>query len=407
MSDSQRPFDELPDFETICAHYGEDRDRYMNAVIPPIFQNSTFTGSNSEERSRQWAENKERAKQGLPPLHHSYTRVTNPTTDITEVKIAALEKGEQARCFGSGMAAIVAAILSSVKAGDHVVAAETAYGPTRSFLDSYLKRFNISVTFIDGVDPREWADAIQPNTTVFYLESPSSFVFKQQDFSALYEIANPRGIATICDNSWASPYFQNPLDWGVDLVVHSATKYLGGHSDIVAGVVVGKRERMAKLVENEGALLGGILDPFAAWLLMRGLRTLPIRMDRHQQTTRRIACSLLEHPAVANVYYPGLPNDPQPELTQRQLRGTSGLFSFELKKQTRAATYGFVDSLRYFGQGPSWGGFESLITPITLPERIVGGKTDDPRWIIRLSIGLESADDIWNDIDNALKVSAG
>src|SRR5579883_2156992 len=276
--------DDLPDFETLCAHWGEDPSRQRGAVIPPIYQNSLFTFPDAET----WA-----LPRGDESAYYDYTRVSNPTTDIAEAKIAVLEKGERARCFGSGMGAISAAILSCVKTGDHVIAPRTVYGPTRQFLLDYLTRFQISTTLIDGDDPQEWADACQPDTTLLFLESPSSVVMKQQDLAAVAQIANARGASTICDNSWASPYFQNPLALGVDLVLHSATKYLGGHSDIVAGVVVGNAERMRKLTYNEGALLGAVLDPFAAWLLIRGLRTLPIRMERHQQSARRIATALL------------------------------------------------------------------------------------------------------------------
>lgn len=376
---------EMQDPETICAHWGEDRTQYQGAVIPPIYQNSLFTSSTCEGRN-EWI----------------YTRVSNPTTDVTEAKIAALEGGEQARCFGSGMAAISAAILSCIKAGDHVIAPETSYGPTRQFLADYLKRFGVTTTFIDGCDPQEWQDALLPNTTLLYLESPSSMIMKQQDLAAVVEIAKAQGAATICDNSWASPIFQTPLRFGVDLVLHSATKYLGGHSDIVAGVVIGSKERMQKMVGEEGCLLGAVLDPFASWLMLRGLRTLPIRMERHQQNARRLAQALYDHPAVANVHYPGLPSYPQQELTCKQLRGTSGLFSFELKAQGKEETYRFINALRYFGIGCSWGGFESLAIPWTAPPKLLGLTGTTPRWLVRVHIGLESVDDLWADLENAL-----
>ncbi|HZP84522.1 MAG TPA: PLP-dependent aspartate aminotransferase family protein [Chthonomonadaceae bacterium] len=408
MPEPTHPPDKKPDFETICTHWAEDPAQYQGAITPPIFQNSLFTAPDCETRERGWsAAVVKRGALGETMGEetaelYDYTRISNPTTDIAEAKIAALEQGEQARCFGSGMGAISAAILSCVRAGDHVIAPETVYGPTRDFLSSYLARFNVTASFVDGCDPNDYADAMQPNTTLFYLESPSSLLFKQQDLSALTGLAKERGIATICDNSWASPYFQNPLQWGVDLVVHSATKYLGGHSDIVAGVAVGSAERMTSLRNREGALLGAVLDPFASWLMLRGLRTLALRMERHQQNATRIAHALLNHPAVAAVYYPGLPTDPQPELTCRQLRGTSGLLSVELKAQSKEATYRFVNALRYFGIGCSWGGFESLAIPISIPARLVD-KGEGLRWIVRLHIGLESANDLWDDLESALK----
>jgi cystathionine gamma-lyase len=398
--------------ETICAHWGEDPTQYRGAVIPPIYQNSLFTFPTCEARDGSWSQSV--ARREVAPGEegwgqdvaysecYDYTRVANPTTDIAEAKIAALEHGEKARCFGSGMGAISSAIMACVQTGSHVIAPETAYGPTRQFLADYLPRFDVRVTFVDGSDPQDFADALRPDTALLWLESPSSLVMKQQDMAAVASLAKARGVTTVCDNSWASPCFQNPLDMGVDLVVHSATKYLGGHSDIVAGVAVGSAERIRALTLREGCLFGAVLDPFASWLLLRGLRTLPLRMERHHQNAARIAAALSEHPAVAQVYYPGLPFDPQPELTRRQLRGTSGLMSLQLRQSGREAAYRFVDALRYFGIGCSWGGFESLANPLTVPGHVLGAQDDAPHWIIRLHIGLESADDLWDDLDAAL-----
>ena len=385
--------EELPDFETICAHLGEDRTRYQGAVIPPIYQNSLFTYPNCEA----WA-----GPFSLDGEPYNYTRVANPTTEIAEVKIAAMEGGARARCFGSGMAAISAAILSCVKAGDHVVLPQTVYGPTRQFFTTYLPRFGVDATFIDGCDPQEWDDARRPNTTLFFLESPSSYVMKQQDLHAVATIAQAHGITTACDNSWASPLYQSPLRLGIDLSIHSATKYLGGHSDIVAGVVVGNEPHMKRLVLDEGLLLGGILDPFAAWLLLRGLRTLPVRMAQHQQNARRLARALCAHSAVKTVFYPGLDSDVQAELTARQLRGTTGLMSIELRTPGREAAFRFVNGLHHFGIGCSWGGFESLAVPAAISAAHVDGG-EGVRWLIRLHIGLESADALWEDLRTALE----
>jgi cystathionine beta-lyase/cystathionine gamma-synthase len=408
MPDPPKHPEQMPGFETICAHWAEDPRRYQGAVVPPIFQNSLFTVPDCETRERAWAEGRARlggsgvlSEEEMPGFY-DYTRISNPTTEIAEAKIAALEGGEQARCFGSGMGAVSAAILACVRSGAHVVAPSTVYGPARMLLADYLPRFDVAVTFVDGSDPQDYVDAAQPNTTLFYLESPSSLVFKQQDLAAIAALAKARDIATICDNSWASPYFQNPLSLGVDLVLHSATKYLGGHSDIIAGVAVGSAERMNAMTMQEGALFGAVLDPFASWLLLRGLRTLALRMERHQQSATRIAQALLAHPHIAAVYYPGLPTDPQPELTRSQLRGTSGLLSIELKAQGSEATHRFVDSLRYFGIGYSWGGFESLAIPSTVPAQAVGGQGEEPHQLVRLHIGLESADDLWDDLESAL-----
>ena len=390
--------------ETICAHFAEDPQAYHGAVIPPIFQNSLFTFPNFEARASNYQLAPEEVEQAAGGLSHSYdyTRISNPTTDIVERKIAALEGGEAARCFGSGMGAISASILSCMKAGDHAVAPFTTYGPTRSFLEKYLNKFDISVTYVNGTDPTDYQNALRSNTTLLYLESPSSVVMYQQDIEAIAAIARACGASTICDNSWASPIFQNPLSFGVDIVVHSATKYLGGHSDIVAGVAVGGRERMKKLIMEEGFLLGATLDPFASWLLLRGLRTLPIRMERHQQNARIIAERLQQHDKVSHVCYPGLSWDTQSSLTMKQLRGTSGLLSIRLSKPGRESAAIFVNHLKYFSIGVSWGGFESLALPIPVPADWIGGDRGCAAWFVRLHIGLENPEDLWSDIEGAL-----
>jgi cystathionine beta-lyase len=372
-----------PGFETLCAHEGEDPRRFHGAPVPPIYQNSLFTAPDVEhflERGRH------------RPDFYDYTRVANPTTDVLEAKLAALERTGAARCFGSGMAAVSAVIMHAVGAGDHLVAVETSYGPTRQFLTQYLPRFGVGVSFVPGTDPQQFVDALRPSTRLIYLESPSSLIFHLQDLPAVAALARERGIMTAIDNSWASPYFQNPAEYGIDFVLHSATKYLGGHSDLVAGVVMGSKDRIAALASQEGALFGGILDPFAAWLLLRGVRTLPLRMERHQSSALAIARFLEAHPRVARVHHPGLPSHPQHDLARRQLRGTSGLFSFELSEPTREATARMIDRLHYFGIGVSWGGFESLALPFTVGER----------WHIRLSIGLETVEDLIDDLNQSL-----
>jgi cystathionine beta-lyase len=375
-----------PGFETLCAHAGEDRQRHFGAASPPIYQTSLFAAPDAAAFARGPS-----AEQG----GYYYTRVSNPTTEMLEAKIAALERAEAARCFGSGMAAVSAAILHSVRAGDHVVSVDTVYGPARALLSNYLERFGVAVTYVDGRDPSDFEAATTPATRLYYLESPSSMLFHQQDLAAVTELARRRGIVTVIDNSWASPYFQNPIDFGVDLVVHSATKYLGGHSDIVAGVVAGSRSAIERIGRDEGGLVGGILDPFAAWLMLRGIRTLPLRMERHQSNALAMARHLAGHPKVARVHYPGLESYPQAALTAKQLRGTSGLLSFELKGGDRAAAHRFLDALKYHAIGVSWGGFESLALPLT-PGR--GAEF----WGARISVGLETIEDLLEDIDRGL-----
>jgi len=383
-----------PGFETICEHAAEEPARFLGAVAPPLFQNSLFASPDAETFARRGAAH---------PEVYDYTRVANPTTDILEAKLALLEKTEAARCFGSGMAAVTAAILHCVRAGDHVVAVNTIYGPTRHFLTSYLSQFNVEVTFVRGTDAQEFADACRPNTKLFYLESPSTFVFHLQDLAAVSAIARERNVVTAIDNSWASPYFQNPVEFGIDLVIHSATKYLGGHSDIVAGVVCGPKAHMTELASLEGALLGGILDPFAAWLMLRGLRTLPVRMDRHQANALRIAEFLQGHRKIAAVHYPGLDSHPQRDLARRQMRGSSGLLSIELKEGGQAAAYAFINRLRYFHIACSWGGYESLAIAIPFPAVKNGEPAVGGGWGARLHIGLETVEDLMEDLEQALE----
>lgn len=376
-------------FETLCVHYAEQRERHLGAAAPPLFQSSTFTYPDCETFETRTAE---------APVRYDYTRSANPTTGILESKIAVLERAEAARGFGSGMAAISAAVLSCVRTGDHVVTIDTVYGPTRTLFSEYLPRFGIETTYVRGTRIEEFADALRPNTRLIYLESPSSLVFELQDLAAVATLARQRGISTICDNSNATPYFQNPITFGIDLVVHSATKYISGHSDLVAGLVVGSAERMRRLAEHEGALLGGIVDPFAAWLMLRGLRTLAIRMERHQVGAIDLARFLEDHPRIRKVHYPGLPSHFQADLARRQARGHSGMLSFELRDPTRRQAYQVVNALRYFCIAVSWGGYESLAIPSAVTDPVDG----EEKWVIRLSVGLENVADLRADLKHAL-----
>lgn len=374
-----------PAFETRVVHHAEDPQRFEGAIIPPIFQNSLFAYPSIEELGAEGRFN--------------YTRDRNPTTDILEQKLAAMECGEQARCFGSGMGAISAAILSCVKGGDHVVAVTNCYGPTAMFLKYLQGKFGLDLTFITGQDSGEFERVTKPNTTLFYLESPSSLFFELQDFETVTAFAKSRGIATIADNSYASPYFQNPLTMGVDMVVHSATKYLGGHSDIVAGVAVGSAERMQGLMADEAPLIGAILDPFASWLMLRGIRTLHVRLERHFQTALRIAEWLEKQPAVDEVFYPALASHPQAALYRRQMRGASGLVSFRPKTLDPARIGPAMNRLKYYRFGCSWGGFESL----ALPAHWVDLEGGQRRCTVRLHVGLENAEDLIADLGRMLE----
>lgn len=375
--------------EDICTHLGDDYEKFMGAIVPPIFQNSLFVqGTDGGE----YGENP-----------YIYTRVSNPTTDVAERKIAALEGGETAKCFASGMAAITAAVMSVIEKDCHIITIANVYGPTRTFFSTYLKKFGISVTFVKGETVEEFEAALQPNTRLIYLESPSSFVFRMQDLAGVAALAKARGITTVIDNTWATPMYQNPLELGIDLVVHTASKYLGGHSDIVAGVVIGKSERMERIAKEERELFGGIMDPHQSWLLTRGLRTLPVRLKAHGESALKIAKFLENHDKVKRVYYPGLESHGQYDLGQRQITGYTGLLSFVVDEDDEAIL-AFVKGLEMFQWGPSWGGFESLVVAPFL------GKTDEeleewclPRGLVRIHVGLEHVDTLMADLDAGLK----
>lgn len=380
--------------KTNIEHYGEDYQKFLGAIAPPIFEASNFAFSSYEELEMH---NRGETNKFV------YTRGGNPTINLLEDKIAMLEKGETCRAFSSGMGAITSSILSLVKSGDHIICLRGIYGPTYDFIYNYLRNFDISSTFIDGRNIEDIKSAIKPNTKLIYLESPNTFLFEVFDLRAIAKIAKENGIYTIIDNTWATPYFQNPIEYGIDIVVHSASKYLGGHSDVVAGVAVTNKD-LIKGIDRNVHLLGGIIGPFEAWLILRGLRSLPARMELHQSNAIKIAEFLNEHPRVIKVNYPGLKTNPYHQLAVSQMRGFSGLMSFEIeggKEELRK----FINSLQIFTIAVSWGGYESLVIPgeQVFKDRI--DVKDGSSQLIRISVGLEDADDLIADLDNALKTA--
>lgn len=376
-------------FETELQHFAEDNQPF-GAVTPPIFQSSLFSFPTYES----FYSGMHTEPAGPPFL---YSRISNPTLDIVERKLARLEKTDRAKVFATGMGAISAAIMSCVEPGAHVVAVDTCYGPTRMFLMEYLDNWGVTTTLADGRNTENFLDALTPHTRLVYLESPTSVLFRIQDFEAITRVCREKGILTIADNSYSTPVFQNPANFGVDMIVHSATKYLAGHSDITAGVVCLSADRFDNFLKREVALFGGALGPFQAWLLLRGMRTLSVRMNHQRQTGNTVAEWLLERPEVENVNHTGLPNHPQCALIQKQMRGSSSLLSFRPIFQDQATVQRFVESLKIFKIGVSWGGFESLavmIPPDSFP-------TPDVGWIVRLYCGLEDVEDLIADLDQA------
>lgn len=379
----------------VVTHLGDEPHEHLGAAAPPIFQTSLFVQPDLDSLVQP------AAGSTRPYL---YTRTQNPTVELFERKLAALEGAGAARAFASGMAAIAAAVLSCVRAGGHVITIETVYGPARRLFAEYLPRFGVETTFVDGRDPEDFARALRPHTRLIYLETPSTGVFHLQDIAAVAELARPRGIPVVVDNSWATPIFQNPLRLGADLVVHSASKYLGGHSDVLAGVVAGDAGRIARLADEEGALLGAVLSPFDAWLLVRGMRTLPLRMAAVMERGLELARFLASHPRVARVHHPWLPEHPQHALARRQMRGASGLFSFEPATRDPEDLRRFLGALRWFRLGVSWGGHESLVV---IPGAVRSGSLPPPPWTVRLSVGLEPVEALKEDLDRALAAMRG
>jgi len=378
---------------TIAAHEGDTPAAWQGAVAPPIYETSLFTFPTFEAAQA--------AFRGSDA--YIYTRGWNPTVRVAEQKIAALERGEACKVFASGMAAVSSALLRFLRQGDHVVAVRRLYIVTHRFLRDFAPRYGIDHTLVDGRNLDEITSAIQPNTKVLYLESPTSLMFDLQDLRACAAVARERGIVTIVDNSWATPMFQQPLALGIDVVVHSASKYLSGHSDVIAGAMVASQKIIDDIVQHEHAILGGNLGPFEAWLLVRGLRTLPVRMPVHQATATAVARFLSTHPRVRAVHYPGLESHPQYELGRRQMSGASGLLSFELDADVDGLR-AFTNSLRLFAIGVSWGGYESLVLPIVVTDA-EASEGNYPVNLVRLSIGLEEPAALVEDLEQALRVS--
>lgn len=380
--------------EFICTRYAEDNALYQGAITPPIYMTSLHTFEKIEDHLNY------RPESG----RFVYGRVSNPTVEIVEKKIAALERGALAKCFGSGMAAISSAILSAVKADSHIICIQNVYGPTKTFIDSYLPKFGISCTYVRGTNIAEFEQAIRPNTSLIYLESPSSVVFSLQDLKAVADLAKQHGIVTAIDNTYCTPIYQKPLTLGIDMSLHTLSKYMGGHADIIGGVLVcADEERGKRIASNERELLGGILGPMEAWLVLRGLRTLPVRLKQHVASAEKVAAFLEGHPAVEQVYFPGLDSHPQRELAKRQMGASTGLLSFTLK-QDAEKTKAFVNRLKLFRIGVSWGGFESLaVMPLYNMNDEQLALMGAPKKLVRICIGLDGTDALIADLKQALE----
>lgn len=373
--------------------------RHQGAIVPPIFQNSLFAFDSWDSIDAAFDD---------PANSLIYSRINNPTALIAEQKIAELCHGEKAKLTASGMGAISAAILHYVNAGDHMITINNVYGPANNFISRYLtKKCDIKVTYIPGTEILQFEEAINDKTKLIYLESPASMTYEMQDVQAVAQLAKRHNIHTIIDNTWASPIFQKPLDYGIDIEVHSVSKYLCGHSDVIAGVIIGGAKDVDGIINNEYALLGAKIAPFEAWLILRSLRSLPIRMKQHQKNAIKVAKFLSESPLVRCVYFPGLNSSSQYELGRKQMTGYGSLMSFEIDTDDILIVKKFVDSLRLFKIGVSWGGHESLVYSPSIsyvkelsPEKFkaMGIKVG----LVRISVGLENSKDQIKDLKNAL-----
>jgi len=380
----------------ILTHLGEDRELYFNAVSPPVMQSSNFVFPNLAAFREAFSDEL---------THHVYSRGNNPTTQILRQKLAALEGTEDALVFSSGAGAIAAAVIGNVKAGDHIVCPKGPYSWTTNLLRKFLPRFGVTHTFVDGTDIENIRAALQTNTTVLYLESPNTMTFECQDLMACADLARERGITTIIDNSYCSPLYQNPAAFGIDIVLHSGTKYLNGHSDVVAGVLCGSKSMVKKLFESELMTLGGILSPHDAALVLRGLRTLPLRLERSNASAQYLIEHLEKHAKVAKIWYPFHHSFPQLELAKKQMRGCGGLFSVQFETDSKEKMADFIHRIQRFLMAVSWGGHESLMIP-TLGFYDIPGRTNPPMpWtFVRFYVGLEDAEWLWEDLEQALSV---
>ena len=383
------------DLSYILNHLGEEREQYFDAVSPPIIQTSNFYFKDVESLRHAFPNEKD---------VHVYTRGNNPTVEILRKKIAALAGAEDALVFSSGVAAISAAVMSNVQAGDHVICVKKPYGWTDKLLNKFLVRYGVTATMIDGTKLQNFHAAIQPDTKIIFLESPNSFTFDLQDIKAVVKLAKERGIITIIDNSYCTSLGQRCIDMGVDIEVHSASKYFGGHSDVIAGYLMSNKAMVDKIFASEFLNIGGIISPNDAWLLIRSLRTLPLRLERVRASTAKVVQFMEQHPLVERLLFPFSESFPQRALAHEQMQWCGGLFNVAIRAKNTEQVDIFCNSLKRFLMAVSWGGHESLIMPAcAFQSRTDMDLADYPYNMIRFYIGLEDPDVLMEDIKQAFQ----
>ena len=382
------------DISQIINELGEDREHYFNAVAPPIMQTSNFTFKKVADLTKAF----ENEMGG-----YLYSRGLNPTVDILRKKLAALDGAEDCLVFNNGAAAIFAGIFANIKSGDHIVSVAKPYTWVQRMFDVILPRFNVTVTYIDGSNIDNWINATKENTSFFYLESPNSWDFALQPIRQVAALAQRKGIITLIDNSYCTPLYQKPIEMGIDMAMQTATKYIGGHSDTLGGVLTGTHAMMEKIFNSEYLNIGSGIQPFNAWLMIRGLRTLPARLERITKTTAAVVAFMKQHPKVESILFPHDDSFPQYALAKQQMKGACGLFTFTLKSDKREDIVLFCESLQHFMMAVSWGGHESLVIPKSagIPVKDFNPSNKEHKYI-RVYTGLEEAGYLIGDLEQAL-----
>lgn len=383
--------DNLHDVSYIINHLGEDHASYFNAIAPPIVQTSNFQFETVDAMRTAFAD-----EMG----GYLYSRGLNPTVDILRKKLAALDGAEDALVFNNGAAATFAGVMANVKSGDHILSVQHPYSWTVHLFDQILSRFGVTVTYADGSDTESFLAQVQENTKLIYLESPNSWWLDIQDLRQIAAFARARGIVTIIDNSFCTPLYQKPIELGIDISMQTATKYIGGHSDTLGGVLAGSAAMMRKIFLSEYLCAGNGIQPFNAWLLLRGLRTLPARIDRITVSTQKVLEYLKTVDRIESLIFPLDPSFPQYNLAKEQMSGACGLISFYMKAQFVGEIEKFCNSLKAFRMAVSWGGHESLIIPKCAGTPQADFNPHNPTHrMLRLYVGLEDPDFLIRDLE--------
>jgi methionine-gamma-lyase len=381
---------------TQAVHAGKNPEGFSGSISVPVFNSAAYAFNNVDEAAA--------VNSGLQP-GHAYGRKSNPTQEALETAISQLENGEAAIALSSGMSAITCTLLTLLKPGDHMVASRSLYAATDTLLDEIMKPLGFDITLVEGTDPINFKNAVTSRTKLLYLETPANPTLKLVDISSIVEIVKANNLKSVIDNTFATPFNQRPLDLGVDVCIHSASKYLSGHGDLIAGVIIGKTEFIDEIRWHTNKMIGCVIAPQTAWLVLRGIRTLALRMERHNSNALTVAKHLEQHPKVKQVFYPGLKSHPQHKLARRQMSGYGGMVAFEVAGVSEGKK--LMNEVNLCTLAVSLGNVETLVqhsasmthAPIPRDQRLAAGITDG---LIRISVGIERAEDIIADLDQAL-----